>query len=533
MLLLFIGCRKSDRNFTEQITQPKQSYEELKKQFFNTSTADPEVQKVASDIKKQDSIFKFLPDFVKKNGIPKWDKVLYTVRSGTQEISGKQSAANNTSGSRTSSLNENNSEGVFFIPLQSTTSSEVKAYITAYKHNDSLYTYRLYNRDSLNAVQASTNQIKTNLLNTQAVFGYFEKTINNKDSITIQNPVNGKIKNTSIHFNTNNQQGGRASGANTNATASSTMNCVMTIEVTIEYSLEITVDGNTIYITESLSVTMEITIDCSGGGGGGCGCGSVGDPYSGGNNNNWWNYGTGWPWYNTWGGYDPNNINGWYWWWTGGGYYGGGSSYYDYRSIFDYDTGDEDNNAVGGYDNTSYTDYDPTQVWPTIANIISMTEFVGWGTPGISRNCMSYAKAQIAKKGYTISNYGDPGQTIQVYTAASGVNIANAKNGVGYLLSALQRGIPVIVGVDDQPGSPNPGTDNTTDHFIVIVGSGSDANGNYFTFYDNASGDPSQGTNPNNKLYYDPSTGLIKGKSQTTYASGLSDYIVTMIRKSK
>lgn len=108
-----------------------------------------------------------------------------------------------------------------------------------------------------------------------------------------------------------------------------------------------------------------------------------------------------------------------------------------------------------------------------------------------------------------------------------------AKNGVGYLLSALQRGIPVIVGVHDQPGSPNTRTDNTTDHFIVIVGSGSDANGNYFTFYDNASGDPNQGTHPSNKLYFNPSTGLIKGKSQTDYARGLDDYIVTMIRKSK
>jgi hypothetical protein len=43
----------------------------------------------------------------------------------------------------------------------------------------------------------------------------------------------------------------------------------------------------------------------------------------------------------------------------------------------------------------------------------------------------------------------------------------------------------------------------------------------------------SQGTNVNNKLYYNPSTGIIKGKSQTDYANGLNDYIVTMIRKSK
>ena len=96
----------------------------------------------------------------------------------------------------------------------------------------------------------------------------------------------------------------------------------------------------------------------------------------------------------------------------------------------------------------------------------------------------------------------------------------------------MGNGIPVIVGVDDKPGSANPQTDNTTDHFIVIVGTGSDANGNYFTFYDNASGFASQGTNINNKLYYNPLTGLISGKSQTDYAIFYT-YTVTMIRKSK
>jgi len=103
-------------------------------------------------------------------------------------------------------------------------------------------------------------------------------------------------------------------------------------------------------------------------------------------------------------------------------------------------------------------------------------------------------------------------------------------------LSALQRGIPVIVGVDDKPGSSNPQTDNTTDHFIVIVGVGSDSNGIYFTFYDNASGEVSEGTSPTNKLYYNPVTAIISGKSGASfYFNNIAthDYIVTMIRKSK
>jgi len=207
------------------------------------------------------------------------------------------------------------------------------------------------------------------------------------------------------------------------------------------------------------------------------------------------------------------------------------------RTDADYDTGDDNNNTQGNYDNTNYSDYDDqTQTWPIIQNVISTSDFVGWNRilhPGWQ--CMDYAKAQILKKGNSISNYFDPGQTIQIYTDANGVDKIAAKNGVGYLISALQRGIPVIVGVDDEPGSPNQGTDKTTDHFIVIVGTGIDANGIYFTFYDNASGIRSQGTDANNKLYYNPTTGLITGKSQTDYAqvSYRHDYIVTQIRKSK
>lgn len=312
LLLCIWACRKTDKPQNEAQTI-SQNYSQLKAQFFNTAAADPEVQKVAADIKRQDSFFKFLPDFVKKNGIPKWDKAIYKVQTkgSTRQSS---SIANRTSSA------DSGAQGVFFIPLQSTTSSEIKSYITAYKHNDSFYTYRLYNRDSLNNVHPSTSELKTNLLNTQAVFGVFEKSINGKDSIQIQSPVQGKIKNASLTIGE--QQTGRNSNTNRSGSLNRTADCSITLTISIEYSLEMTFDGTTLTITESLSMSLEITIDCSGGGGGGCGCGSGftdgGDPNGGGNGSNWWNWGTGWPWNNNGGGYsDPN----WYWWWTG---FGGG-----------------------------------------------------------------------------------------------------------------------------------------------------------------------------------------------------------------
>lgn len=198
-------------------------------------------------------------------------------------------------------------------------------------------------------------------------------------------------------------------------------------------------------------------------------------------------------------------------------------------------TGDINNNPVGGYDNASYPQFNPQQQWPTISNVISTSEFIGWNYSGINRNCMDYAKAQIAGEGYQISNYfNGNGQTIQIYTSQNGVDTQAVENAISYLIYALDNGIPIIVGVDAHSGSPNPQTDNTTDHFVVIVGMGSDANGNYFVFFDNASAHPLMGASKNNKLYYDSNSGLITGESQTGYDDSPNHpYIVTHIRKSK
>jgi hypothetical protein len=81
----------------------------------------------------------------------------------------------------------------------------------------------------------------------------------------------------------------------------------------------------------------------------------------------------------------------------------------------------------------------------------------------------------------------------------------------------------------------NKNQDRTTDHFIVIVGSGVDSEGRkYFQFFDNASNYVSKGANFLNRLYYDENTGIIAGKTKVTYLGGnpLPDYRLTQIRKS-
>lgn len=98
----------------------------------------------------------------------------------------------------------------------------------------------------------------------------------------------------------------------------------------------------------------------------------------------------------------------------------------------------------------------------------------------------------------------------------------------------MANGIPVIVGIDDKIGHPG-NLDQSTDHFVVIVGMGTDSKGRFFRFYDNASGDPSQGASVENKLYIKYPQRIFTGVTQCTGYRGETeyDYIMTMIRKSK
>jgi hypothetical protein len=192
----------------------------------------------------------------------------------------------------------------------------------------------------------------------------------------------------------------------------------------------------------------------------------------------------------------------------------------------------EDNYTINDYDNTYYVPYDTLpNLFPNTPPIISTTNFIGWGYSGVRKNCFDYAKKQIAIVGYKLSGYFDAGQTIQAYKHPNGADSNKCKQAIAYLYSAIQRGIPVVVGVDEGPGSPNKKTDNTTDHFVVIVGMGKDSIGNYFSFYDNATSDIINGTSPNNKLYINTSTWSISGTS-AVYGPSVP-YVLTMVRKSK
>lgn len=102
-----------------------------------------------------------------------------------------------------------------------------------------------------------------------------------------------------------------------------------------------------------------------------------------------------------------------------------------------------------------------------------------------------------------------------------------AKKSVAYLDTQLEKGNPILVGVDHTykyKGGFN--NDLTTDHFIVIIGRKSDNEGDYYLFYEVGTSYKNKGINDNNKLYLQDDYSL---KGSTVYNSHF--YTVKQVRE--
>lgn len=518
-ILSFFSCRKAEIKNDESLTdQTEVSF------FVGLTASSTQVARVAEELKKQGAHSNLLTSIVKKYGYLKWEKSI--VRNPIP----RGVTNNKTTGTDT----------IVIIPIIEKGSAIVKSYIEAHLSDSvtlNLIASNKYSQLPFSNTQTEINQaekhaIRFMLLNRE-LFQYnsfrlidnrlFGATVNKKDS--------GSTVRTVTFANDN--QASNAAGRMVYEEI-----CVYVTTTTTDYHCTHTgscasgvCDGCSLCVTSSSSTSTYCegwwSDDGSGGGGGSSG----GDDTGGGGGS------------------------------TGGGGTGGGGTtdpcgavrivnarlpcegdgsdgWVPVEEIFpDLDAygnyiDDESQYTTGDFDNTPIPFFDlQTQPWPTISNVIPITQFVEYDRS----NCLDLAKAQIGVKGYRISGYGAAGQTFITYTQSTGVDNNATKDGISYLISALQRGIPVIVGVDYKSG-PSPGNpDNTTDHFVVIVGMGTDSNGKYFTFFDNATNFASKGASPSNKLYYNETTGLIQGQTSVTYSDGtkLPLYTVTQIRKSK
>ncbi len=191
-----------------------------------------------------------------------------------------------------------------------------------------------------------------------------------------------------------------------------------------------------------------------------------------------------------------------------------------------YDDGASNNNGI---DNSSFELFDTLKRPPTISDIMGEYNFVErlYST----ENCFEISIKQIFKLGYRVGGWDPGGQTFQVFRRDTGPDKNVALKGVSYMIDALQKKIPIIVGVDY--GGISPNTDSTTNHFVVIVGMGTTASGQiYFRFYDNMTSNPIYGANPLNLLFFNQSTGTLKGIFNGSSKRQTYKYQVSQIRKS-
>ncbi len=569
VLCLFqLSCRKN--NFEKDTIQNDSI---ILEQFLKLpENASDGLKKIAAKIMAQNEKNNFIPNLVKKNGLPKWDKVL-----------SNQNTTNRT-------LQET---GIYIIPFQEQNNNNISAYLNCIVVDDSI-NFKFTNKIQLikktnlfynDSVKRTLNIDKLN------VFAFLEKQINNKDSLKFNNCFVKSIKNSNVSF---------ISSGRTTTDNFITVPITNCYEVTtggegqllglepgnnIDYSQETQTVCHTINVyiwigsqqsvVSSISANTDWWNDPASQGGGvdfalinnvvttELGLNPVQSSFLQQNLifqlqiynyinidlydtslkkisyehvyelmndtaylnfvnnhiNTTSNQSTVW-WKDIFWLDNPNNFNSIS---TSSIKFGN-----NLMNSMEIETGDY---TINDYENTSYLPYDSIPILPTVSPVIPVSKFVGWLYPGVKINCFEYAKKQISKKGYRISGYFDAGQTIQAYKESTGADSNKCKQAIAYLTSALQRGIPVVVGVDEGPGSKNPNTDNTTDHFIVIVGMGNDSNGDYFQFYDNATGNVIKGTSINNKLYIDKTNWIITGQSDA-YGPNVP-YILTMVRKSK
>ena len=143
--------------------------------------------------------------------------------------------------------------------------------------------------------------------------------------------------------------------------------------------------------------------------------------------------------------------------------------------------------------------------------------------------CCHASNVILTNAGLKTTSYATPKfQTAKENDVQLIIDTAQSQLGINYLNEELEKGHPILVGVDHTykyKGGIND--DKTTDHFVVIVGRGCEEDKAFYYFYEVGTGDKSKGESDNNKLYIQDDYSL---KGTTAYNTS-KKYTVTVIRK--
>jgi len=172
--------------------------------------------------------------------------------------------------------------------------------------------------------------------------------------------------------------------------------------------------------------------------------------------------------------------------------------------------------------------------WETIAPVIPADKIVLY-----EHDCHAATRKQLSNFGFEESSIWN-----DRFIIAEGVYPKDSREpytfkyfkegfveGVKYIKEALRQGLPITIGIDNRDDRDKKkegeftNLDFVTDHFVVIVGMGSDDIGKYFIFYDNA--DVKHGASLNNRLYCDCREYKISGypDKNTAYLNKLNTVI--------
>jgi hypothetical protein len=182
-VLSLLGCQKVVRDVV--VFDPQSQLNEMA--FFDTvGVTDPAILNVMESLKAQNRQHRMVKELMARQGMPQWKSVFYKVQAGAGATAKRTATATNTAP-------KPSKQGLFLIPFKQP-DGVVSAYVAATQHNDSTFTFQLYNREVLNKIKSVGEKARLNHLVAQFGFGFFDSAINRSRVTTINQPNKINLK---------------------------------------------------------------------------------------------------------------------------------------------------------------------------------------------------------------------------------------------------------------------------------------------------------------------------------------------------
>ena len=175
----------------------------VKKFLTVPENASPVLKTLITNWAKMEKEYHFTTDFIKKNGMPVWDKSVsnLSIRSNFGLVDVTTNSVSPLADTSPSAVNN----GIFFIPFIDTVTKEISAYIVCNQTGDSSYTYQYFNKKDILHYQVKNNLELSNGRVLLGVMASFENSINNNRNVSYPSPYNADYSGALIFFSNTKQ----------------------------------------------------------------------------------------------------------------------------------------------------------------------------------------------------------------------------------------------------------------------------------------------------------------------------------------